>query len=1345
VIRRLTAALAVGAALAAAAPVLAPPARAGQQQSAVVSAALQEISPWLEPGSPLRWRLVVANQGPQPLEDLSVRTFVGAPVRFRSQLQTLIDQPGAAGLGSWLDTFEMPGVVPAGGRVGVTSLPIPFPGRGSGLPGAVLPVNLQVRARTSAGQVTTTVSTFVVYVSEQVRNRLHAALLVPLHDRSHRDSRGDFVDSNLAVQLAATAPLGAMVEELARPDAARVTMMVDALLTEEANAMGGAFTVRTPAGEKKFAAGSPQSRTSQQFMANLRLAIRQHRPGTLAYADADLPALARSGLESEALAAILAGRQAIQAQTGVEPDSRLAWPVSGAIDAATLRPLARTSAETVVLDASRLSRPATDDATSNATVNLSAGAGQPRRALVPDQALAAALSDRRATVNPAQWAQRILAETAVMWLERPGGDRPLPRGILLAPQQHTWRPPPDFFRALARGLARAPWLELEHAADLAGRVPQGPGTAPRQLMPVTRAEEAQGLPPDFLRGVAGARARLVSFQRVVGTDYPPIGVYDRNLLIAESSDWRGNARQGRRRSFAKSVENGIQAFYRQVTVEKTRFTLTARQGPIPIRVTNASDQRLTLAIRVSSPKVDVPVAAQSFTVEPKRGITQTVQVSTKTTGTFPIRVDVLTPDGTFTVASAEMVLVSTAFSRVALALTGGTAGFLLLWWSRRLGRRHRPGGRRVRGRRPRGPGSGPEAALAAEAGGDAGAGGAGTGGTVGAAESGRPAATAAVAGPAATAGPAVAAATAEAWAGGPTVTGGAVRSGSGDAGAPAGPPTVPEPGPGPDPDAEPEEPSLARSTGIMVVGTLLSRVTGMLRVIVLVATLGVAESKLADTYNVANTTPNIIYELVLGGILSSIFVPLFVEVRRTRGREAAWHVARSVMTVTFVVLGLLALAAVLAAPWIIQLYIHGGDPVEEAEAQRVGGQLLAMFMPQVVFYGVGAVMTGLLNANRRFGVPMFAPILNNLVVIAVGVSFHLLVGGRVPQLGGVTTGQKLLLGLGTTAGVVAMTMVQWPFLRRMGFRYRWVWDVRDPAIRKMAALSAFTIGYVVVNQLRYLVTPVLAYGVKGGYTAYTTAFIFFQLPHGVFAVSVITALLPQMSEHAVARDWDAFRSAVSRGVRLTAAVLLPAAVGYLALAGPIVQLLLVHGVVEQGSDSQLLLTRVLVVFVLGLVSFSTFQLTLRAFYALQDTRTVFRLNLVAAVVNVVLDLLLFSLLPTPWKVPGLAAGHAISYTVGAVLLLVALSRRIGGIDAGRILAAVARMLAASLVMGAAAASAASGTDRLVGSGLVADLAVVVAGVLAGVATYAAAARVLRIQELDLLFEVVRRRRGRARA
>ena len=540
--------------------------------------------------------------------------------------------------------------------------------------------------------------------------------------------------------------------------------------------------------------------------------------------------------------------------------------------------------------------------------------------------------------------------------------------------------------------------------------------------------------------------------------------------------------------------------------------------------------------------------------------------------------------------------------------------------------------------------------------------------------------------------------------------------------------------------ARPPEPSLVRSTALMATGTLLSRITGLLRVTVLVATLGVGESRLADVYNVANTTPNIVYELVLGGILSSIFVPVFVEVRNTRGQRQAWHLARATMTIAIVGLGLLAGIAMLAAPWIIRLYVHSGSPAERAEAVELGGQLLAMFMPQIVFYGVGAVMTGLLNAHRRFGVPMFAPILNNLVVIAVGLSFHALVGQQVPQVGEVTTGQKLLLGLGTTAGVAAMTLVQWPFLRRIGFRFHFVWHWRDKAIRKMATLSAYTVGYVVTNQLGYLLVPILAYGVQGGYTAYSTAFIFFQLPHGVVAVSVMTALLPPLSEQAVAADWPAFRATLARGIRLTALVLLPAALGYLALAGPIVRLLLEHGVVTEESTS--LLVPVLMVFVLGLVPFSTFQLVLRAFYALQDTRTTFRVNLVSVGVNVVVDLLLFNLLPVRWKIPGLAFGHVTSYTVGSALLLYLLSRRIGGLEGFHIMAAVGRMLVAGLVMLGATLLVVRAVAAAIEPGLARDLITVVAGVVVGAATYLATARLLRVEELALLRDVVRRRRSR---
>ena len=168
----------------------------------------------------------------------------------------------------------------------------------------------------------------------------------------------------------------------------------------------------------------------------------------------------------------------------------------------------------------------------------------------------------------------------------------------------------------------------------------------------------------------------------------------------------------------------------------------------------------------------------------------------------------------------------------------------------------------------------------------------------------------------------------------------------------------------------------------------------------------------------------------------------------------------------------------------------------------------------------------------------------------------------------------------------------------------------------------------------------------------------------------------------------------------------------------------------------------LVVFVLGLVPFSTFQLLLRAFYALQDTRTVFLVNLVAVGVNVVVDLLLFNLLPQRWKIPGLALGHVTSYTVGSALLLYVMSRRIGGLGGRRILAAVGRMLAAGLVMLAATLMVSRGVGAVVEPGLGRDLATVVAGVAVGAATYLAAARLLRVEELALLLDVVRRRGAR---
>jgi putative peptidoglycan lipid II flippase len=543
--------------------------------------------------------------------------------------------------------------------------------------------------------------------------------------------------------------------------------------------------------------------------------------------------------------------------------------------------------------------------------------------------------------------------------------------------------------------------------------------------------------------------------------------------------------------------------------------------------------------------------------------------------------------------------------------------------------------------------------------------------------------------------------------------------------------------------AGPAEPGLARSTLVMVGGTALSRATGLLRVVVLAGALGVAESRVADTYNLANTTPNILYQLVLGGILSATFVPVFVEVRQRQGREAAWQVGRSVLTIALAVLGGLALAGMAAAPWIMRLYTLGvQDGAVRAAQQRAGAALLVMFLPQVVFYGVGAIMSGLLQAERRFGVPAFAPVLNNLVVAATGVAFAALVGGRALQLGALDGGELLLLGLGTTGGVAAMVAVQVPVLRRVGFRYRPAWDLRHPAIRKMARLSAYTAGFVAASQLAALAVPVLANRVQGGYTAFSIAFLLFQLPHGIFAVSLMTALLPPLSEHAAAGEWDAFRAALSRAITATAAVLLPASAAYTVLARPVVRLLLEHGVVGRGSVG--LLAGVLVALAVGLLPFSLFQLGLRAWYAMQDTRTPLLVNLVVAAVDVGVAVVLVQVLPSGGaKVAGLGVANSLAYGAGTLLLLGGLRRRLGRLDGARIAGALARVAAASLAMAGLTALVASGLGNVAPPGLGGELLVAGGSLAVGVAGYLLAAWLLGVRELAALLAAARRRRPAA--
>jgi putative peptidoglycan lipid II flippase len=504
----------------------------------------------------------------------------------------------------------------------------------------------------------------------------------------------------------------------------------------------------------------------------------------------------------------------------------------------------------------------------------------------------------------------------------------------------------------------------------------------------------------------------------------------------------------------------------------------------------------------------------------------------------------------------------------------------------------------------------------------------------------------------------------------------------------------------------------------MTAGTALSRVTGLLRVAALTYALGVTGTKLADTYNLANTTPNIIYELFLGGILTAVFVPVLIEAReRKRGDPSA------LVSVSLVALAVVSAIAAFGAPLVMRIYTFRiADPAARAAQLELATFLLRWFAPQILFYGLSGIAQALLNVRGRFGGPAFAPVLNNVIVAGTFIAFARVIGASGLEL---STGAKTLLGAGTTAGVVVQALVLLPSLRGLKFKL----DVRDPAVTRVLRLSAFIIGYVAVNQAGLWVVLALANGARGGVTAYQVAFILLQLPHGLFAVSIVTALFPDLSRAAANQDWDAYRNSFGVGVRGVFYLLAPAAVGYGLLAEPITRVLLARGVA--GVSDAVAVAAVLQAFATGLVFFSAFQLFTRCFFATGDTRTPTGINAVAVAVTTAVNVPMFAWI----GVRGLGFGHAIGYATGAVGSLILLARRIpGGLGLGELVAPLARNAVIAAAMGACVWV----TARYTPGG---DLAVVAVSVGAGAILYLAFSQVAGVEERAVLFDLVRQFRS----
>ncbi len=436
--------------------------------------------------------------------------------------------------------------------------------------------------------------------------------------------------------------------------------------------------------------------------------------------------------------------------------------------------------------------------------------------------------------------------------------------------------------------------------------------------------------------------------------------------------------------------------------------------------------------------------------------------------------------------------------------------------------------------------------------------------------------------------------------------------------------------------------SLLAASTMPAIGTTLSRATGLVRVGALTYALGL--TTIADVYNLANTTPNILYELVLGGVLSSTLVPLFV---RTLD-DADDDTASVVTTVAFSAIVAMTLIGVVLAPWVNRLFALPLEGADKAQQLELGDDFLVLLIPQILFYGVTTLVTALLHARRRFAPPAFTPVLTNLVTAAAAIAaaqwFH---------RSGAEMGQVYVLGLGTTAGVAVMAIALVPFIRRAGIHLRWRFQPRHPAVRSVLRLSGWTVGFAAANQVALLLILTLARGQEAGtVSAYQYAFIFFQLPHGLIAVSVMTAILPELAEAAVDRDDRTYISRFREGTSLLLTFLLPAAIGLVFIGEPLIRIFLQRGSFTAEDTTRT--TQMLMGFAIGLPAFSVYLYCVRAFFARRDTRTPFFLNLGQNALNVALVVPFTRM----WGPVGLAVSYSVSYWAIAVLTLYVLNRRV---------------------------------------------------------------------------------------
>jgi putative peptidoglycan lipid II flippase len=461
--------------------------------------------------------------------------------------------------------------------------------------------------------------------------------------------------------------------------------------------------------------------------------------------------------------------------------------------------------------------------------------------------------------------------------------------------------------------------------------------------------------------------------------------------------------------------------------------------------------------------------------------------------------------------------------------------------------------------------------------------------------------------------------------------------------------------------------SVTRAAGGMGVATFISRGFGFVRVLVVAAVLGT--TYLGNTFQAANSFSNVLFELIAAGALSAVLVPTFVEMFERR--DDTEDLAGRLLGLAVIVLGLVAVAGVVAAPWLAEVLSGDAPAGVAAEQEALATFLLRFFVPQIVLYAVGTIAIAVLYAQHRLAITALAPIGNTVVIVAAMVVFRVLAG---PDPGlDLSTVEQLTLALGGTLGVAAFVAVPVIALHRRGFRLRPRWPHRDERLRRLLGLSGWAVFQHAEVGLLLGAAIIIGNGVAGGVIAYQVAFVFFLAPYAVLAQPIHTAILPELTREA--REPARFAASVRWALDAMAVLVIPVAAAACALALPTMRVV-AFGAATRGDGIELLAAG-LASLAVGLYGYGAFLLLARASYALGDSRRPAVVALVTAAAGVVVMVIASSETEGAARVAVLGIGHSVAYLAGTVVLAAMLWRRLAAPILPRLLPRVA--LVAALV------------------------------------------------------------------